>query len=133
MTATTADLASHQDAELGAQFEVRATVVRYIRADDASDAERIASAGLHLVGPDHSLPAVSIDTITASRPYAVPYHHCGQHGLWRVGIDVSATLHADNEISAAEATHLLVSIGTDGAQSDAFEFELDVQPPRRVG
>ncbi len=130
MTVTTADLLSgHVGSEI--TFDVHVTLVRYVHATDMSTAVGNGAAGLELT--QGSVPATSavVEAIVAHQPTASPYRHAGEDGLWRVSIDIDASVRAASEEDAAEASHQLVTISPAVASSDAFEHELEVWPPHR--
>ena len=130
MTVTTADLLSSQTSS-DLTFDLHVTLVRYVHGDDSSAAVGTATHGLELTHGPVPASAAHVETIVARQPTASPYHHAGQAGLWRVSIDVDATVRASSEEEASEASHQLVSISASAAASDAFEFELEVWPAHR--
>lgn len=130
MTVTTADLWSDQTSQTPA-YDVHVTLVRYVRADDHSSAVSIGSAGLELTHGAVPASAAHVETVVARQPSASPYRHEGEDGLWRVAIDVDATVRAATDEEASEAAHQLVRVSASAAATDAFEFELEVWPAHR--
>lgn len=130
MTVTTADLLSSQ-AGSDLTFDLHVTLVRYVHAADEGIAIGIGAAGLELTQGSVPATAAAVEAIVARQPTASPYRHTGEDGLWRVSIDIDASVRAASEEDAAEASHQLVTISPSAASGDAFEFELEVWPPHR--
>lgn len=126
---TTADLLQGVDPTVPA-YGVHVTVVRYVRAGDASTASLIAVEGLELMFGEIGVPSAAVVCAAARRPDAVPYRHSGEEGLWRVSIDIDATVEASTDRTAAEAAHQIVTVIRGDA--DVFEPELEVFPVDRI-
>ena len=130
MTVTTADLWSEQTGHT-TTYDLHVTLVRYVHADDHGDAVGIGSSGLELTHGDVPASSAWVETVVARQPSASLYRHAGQEGLWRVSIDVDATVRATSEEDASETARQLVTISSTVAASDAFESELEVWPAHR--
>ena len=130
MTVTTADLWSEQTGHT-TTYDLHVTLVRYVHADDHGGAVGIGSSGLELTHGDVPASSAWVETVVARQPSASLYRHAGQEGLWRVSIDVDATVRATSEGEASEAAHQLVTISPAAPAADAFEFELEVWPAHR--
>ena len=130
MTVTTADLWS-QLTGLTPTYDLHVTLVRYVHGGDHGGAVAIGSAGLELTHGDVPASSAQVETIVARQPSAAPYRHQGREGVWRVSIDIDATVRATSEDDASEAAHQLVTISPAAPAADAFEFELEVWPAHR--
>ena len=130
MTVTTADLFSEKT-RLTPTYDLHVTLVRYVHAHDYGGAVGIGSAGLELTHGDVPASSAQVETIVARQPSAAPYHHADREGLWRVSIDIDATVRATSEEDASETARQLVTISSTVAASDAFESELEVWPAHR--
>ena len=126
MTVTTADLLSEKT-RLTPTYDLHVTLVRYVHAHDYGGAVGIGSAGLELTHGDVPASSAQVETIVARQPSATPYHHADLEGLWRVSIDIDATVRATSEEEASQAAHQLVTISPAAAAADAFEFELELE------
>ncbi len=107
LTATTAAAPHRDDTGQRPAFEVRATLVRYVRAGDGSEAAGAGSAGLQLTCGGVPASSAWVETVGFLRASAKRYRHAGHEGLWRVAVDIGATVRAASEEEASEVAYQL--------------------------